>query len=84
MPVNKGVATDDEAADVLHADTRVMQGGGAQVTATGVRTALSRMGGSLAFVRAASSSARRKLPHRELARLTQIDYAREMAFIAVR
>ena len=42
------------------------------------------MGGSLAFVRAASSSARRKLPHRELARLTQIDYAREMAFIAVR
>ena len=29
-------------------------------------------------------SARRKLPRSELARLTQIDYAREMAFIAVR
>ena len=29
-------------------------------------------------------SSRRELPHSELARLTQIDYAREMAFIAVR
>ena len=29
-------------------------------------------------------SVRRELPHSELARLTQIDYAREMAFIAVR
>ena len=29
-------------------------------------------------------SARRELPRSELARLTQIDYAREMAFIAVR
>ena len=29
-------------------------------------------------------NARRELPHSELARLAQIDYAREMAFIAVR
>jgi hypothetical protein len=31
-----------------------------------------------------SFSSLRELPRRELARLTQIDYAREMAFIAVR
>jgi Ca2+-transporting ATPase len=48
-PVDKGGATAERPADVLYAGTLVVQGDGiADVTETGVRTALGRIGGSLA------------------------------------
>lgn len=41
VPVDKGVATGEESAGVLHAGTLVVQGDGvAHVTAIGVRTTL--------------------------------------------
>ncbi len=56
VPVEKGVAIEGELARVLHAGTLIVQGDGvAQVTATGIRTTLGRIGGSLASLKPRSS-----------------------------
>jgi Ca2+-transporting ATPase len=55
-PVDKHCGADDASSRMLHAGTLVVQGDGvAVVTATGVRTALGRIGGSLAALTPRSS-----------------------------
>ena len=67
VPVDKGVAIEGEPARVLHAGTLIVQGDGvAQVTATGIRTTLGRIGGSLASLKPRSSRL-----HAELKRLVR-------------
>jgi len=62
VPVDKVVVHDDAAAGALHAGTLVVQGDGvAQVTATGVRTALGRIGGSMAALQPRPSGLQREL-----------------------
>jgi Ca2+-transporting ATPase len=62
MPVDKAAADDDAAARALHAGTLVVQGDGvAEVTATGARTALGRIGGSLALLQPRASRLQREL-----------------------
>ena len=62
VPVDKAVASADEGADALQAGTLVVQGDGvAEVTATGVRTALGRIDGSLAALAPRSSRLHDKL-----------------------
>ena len=62
VPVDKGVASGEEGADALQAGTLVVQGDGvAQVTATGLRTTLGRIGGSLAAIAPRSSRLHDKL-----------------------
>ena len=74
VPVDKGVAIEGDPARVLHAGTLIVQGDGvAQVTATGIRTTLGRIGGSLA-----SLKPRRSRLHAELKRLV-----RNVAFVAL-
>ena len=52
VPVDKGVATEGEPARALQAGTLIVQGDGvAQVTATGIRTTLGHIGGSLASLK---------------------------------
>lgn len=66
MPVDKD--TGDAQAAALHAGTLVVQGDGvATVTATGVRTALGRIGGSMAALAPRSSRL-----HEELTRLVRV------------
>jgi Ca2+-transporting ATPase len=56
VPVDKTAASDTEAQAQLHAGTLVVQGDGvAVVTATGVRTTLGRIGGSIASLPLRSS-----------------------------
>ena len=67
VPVDKGVAIEGESARVLHAGTLIVQGDGvAEVTATGIRTTLGRIGGSLASLKPRSSRL-----HAELKRLVR-------------
>ena len=66
-PVDKGVFEDDEQAAALHSGTLVVQGDGvATVTATGARTALGRIGRSMAGLAPRSSRL-----HDELTRLVR-------------
>jgi Ca2+-transporting ATPase len=68
LPVDKGTqGSGKEDAWVLHAGTLVVQGEGvAQVTATGLRTALGRIGGSIAALQPRPSRL-----HQELKRLVR-------------
>ncbi|HWK85074.1 MAG TPA: cation-translocating P-type ATPase [Caldimonas sp.] len=74
VPVDKGVEPGDADACLLHAGTLVVQGDGVgEVIATGVRTTLGRIGGTLASIEPRPSRL-----HADLTRLV-----RTVAFVAV-